>query len=169
MLNSLIGRYITLKLRGAIIIGVILIFSGLMVISPAIAAPNENANGGPPELEKHVFIHYYKPNHVSDPNCDKKCEGNDKDKTFLLVAGGLKWPSLPIDYSINTSQYTALEETAIKDSAETWDEVLGSTIDLFVDNPGTTTKTQADAGVNDGENIIVKGDLDSGIIGVTSF
>lgn len=161
-----------MKFRGTIILGAILIFSGLMLISPAIAAPNENTKSGPPELEKIVFIHYYKPSHVSDPNCDAACQGNDDDKTFRLISGGLKWPTLPINYKINESQFTASEETAIKNSADTWDEALdlsGSAINLFVDNPSDTTKTQTDAGNNDGENIIVTGNLASNIIGVTSF
>ncbi len=56
-----------MKFRGAIIVGVILIFSGLMVISPAIAAPNENANdrakSGPvvsiPENAVQISDHVY--------------------------------------------------------------------------------------------------------------
>ncbi len=165
-----------LGMREKILFGIaIFALAGILLASisaeTAFSIPSDK---GPPELEKIVFIHYYKPSHVSDPtNCNDACEGNDGDKTFRLISGGLKWPTLPIDYKINTSQFSNSEETAIKDSADTWDEALdfrsGSAINLFVDNPSRTTKTQADAGNNDGENIIVTGNLASNIIGVTSF
>jgi len=143
-----------------------------VAVSPlAIAAPNENARN--PDLEKIVFIHYYKPNHVGALNCDAACEGNDDNTKFQLVSGGLKWATLPIDYKINTDEFSLLEQTAIKNSAETWDDGLDvrsdSVIELFVDNPQHTSKTQANAGINDGDNIIVRGDLASNIIGQTSF
>ncbi len=140
------------------------------IATQALASPNENAQN--PDLEKIVFIHYYKPNHDSGSTpCGDPCEGNDSDTTFRLISGGLKWANLPIDYKINThpGQFSNSEKTVIKNSAETWDEVLGNDIDLFVDNPSNTDKTQSNAGDNDGENIIVKGDLSSNIIGVTSF
>lgn len=148
--------------------------AGILIASisaeTAFSIPSDK---GPPELEKIVFIHYYKPSHVSDPNCDAACQGNDDNTTFRLISGGIKWANLPIDYLINTSQFSNSEKTAIKDSADTWDEALDlgspSAINLFGNNPSSTTKTQANAGVNDGENIIVKGDLASNIIGVTSF
>jgi len=151
-----------------------MVFTVFLVITPAVAAPNDNAsNKGPPELEKIVFIHYYKPNHASDSDCNAACEGNDNNKTFRLINGGIKWANLPIDYLINTDQFSNSEETAIKNSADTWDDALdemsSSPINLFGDNPSSTTKTQDEAGDNDGENIIVKGDLASNIIGVTSF
>jgi len=161
-----------LQKTGILIITVLAVLTISIAVSPlAIAAPNENARN--PDIEKIVFIHYYKPIHVSDPNCDGACEGNDDNTKFQLVSGGLKWANLPIDYSINTRQFLNSEKTAIIDSADTWDEALdvrsGSTINLFGNNPSSTTKTQANAGVNDGENIIVQGDLASNIIGQTSF
>jgi len=163
-----------LKSLLAIVVAVLMVFTVFLVITPAVAAPNDNAsNKGPPELEKIVFIHYYKPSHASDPNCNAPCEGNDNNKTFRLINGGIKWANLPIDYLINTDQFSNSEETAIKNSADTWDDALdemsSSSINLFGDNPSSTTKTQDQAGDNDGENIIVKGDLASNIIGVTSF
>ncbi len=158
----------------AIVVAILMGFTVFLVITPAVAAPNDNAsNKGPPELEKIVFIHYYKPNHASDSDCNAACEGNDNNKTFRLVNGGIKWANLPIDYLINTNQFSGAEEDAIKDSADTWDDALdemsASPINLFADSPSSTTKTQTNAGDNDGENIIVKGDLASNIIGVTSF
>ena len=156
----------------AVVVAILMVFTVFLVITPAVAAPNDNAsNKGPPELEKIVFIHYYKPNHASDSDCNAACEGNDNNKTFRLVNGGIKWANLPIDYLIS-NQFSNSEATAIRDSADTWDDALdfrsGSTINLF-DNPSSTVLIQANPGDNDGENIIVKGDLASNIIGVTSF
>jgi len=162
--------YQIVQKTGILIITVLAVLTISIAVSPlAIAAPNENARN--PDLEKIVFIHYYKPNHDSDIDCNPACEGNDGNTKFQLVNGGLKWPTLPIVYEINTNQFSPSEQTAIKNSAETWDEGLdfrsGSTIDLFVDS--STDKNQMDAGINDGHNIIVRGDLASNIIGQTSF
>ena len=157
----------------AVVVAILMVFTVFLVITPAVAAPNDNAsNKGPPELEKIVFIHYYKPSHVpGGSNCDDACQGNEDDKTFRLINGGIKWANLPIDYLIS-NQFSNSEATAIRDSADTWDDALdfrsGSTINLF-DNPSSTVLIQANPGDNDGENIIVKGDLASNIIGVTSF
>ncbi len=163
----------TLGMREKILFGIaIFALAGILLASisaeTAFSIPSDK---GPPELEKIVFIHYYKPSHASDINCDDACQGNDGDKTFRLISGGLKWPTLPIDYLIS-KQFSNQEATAIKDSADTWDDALDlrstSPINLF-DNPPNTVLIQATPGDNDGVNIIVQGDLASDIIGITSF
>ena len=126
--------YQIVQKTGILIITVLAVLTISVAVSPlAIATPNENARN--PDLEKIVFIHYYKPNHVGALNCDLACEGNDDNTKFQLVSGGLKWPTLPIVYEINTEQFSPLEQAAIKNSAETWDDGLDfrsdSVIELF--------------------------------------
>ena len=164
-----------LGMREKILFGIaIFALAGILLASisaeTAFSIPSDK---GPPELEKIVFIHYYKPSHISGgPNCGVACQGNEDDKTFRLINGGIKWANLPIDYLIS-NQFSNSEATAIKDSADTWDDALDvrslNPINLFGNNPSNTRLTQVNAGVNDGENIIVRGDLASNIIGVTSF
>jgi len=112
---------ITLKLRGAIILGVIIIFSGLMVISPAIAAPNENANPTvqgteDPEIKRIIFVDKYRPTHAPTPGANDPVPCNNTSDNFKTIAGGIKWKqnAFPVKYYIDSSGVNGATPAAAK-------------------------------------------------------
>jgi len=111
------------------------------------------------DLERVDFIHYAKPNPSHQGGPSKTC--------YKLL--GVKWTTLPVNYSINPANPQNLSESFIAStitaSAETWDAATSK--ELF-NSP--TINYSAQYGIQNFQNAIVFGDYpDSGVIGVTSI
>lgn len=111
------------------------------------------------ELERIDFIHFAKPENPGKG-------GKKSSECYSLL--GVKWKSSPVSYTINPSNVQGLDEafviSTIANSAETWDDATSN--ELI--NDAYLVDTGASYGIQDYENVIDFGDLDSGIIGVTS-
>jgi len=150
-----------LKLQGAIIVGVLLIFSGLMVISPAIAAPNENANSGSPEIERTIFIDRFLPVHDGPGSSGDETPCDVTSNKFRTISGGIKWLDFPVLYFVDgAGSGVGSAEAAVVRSFDVWDAENhgGGASNNFFDR--TFTESEADITVK-WESI----DGDSGTLG----
>jgi hypothetical protein len=111
-------------------------------------------------LERVDFIHYVKPPGGSKPSSGDVC--------YKLL--GVKWPQLPVSYTINPTNTEGLTPrsitTAISDSAETWDTATSR--ELFA--PFSSDPSVAYSTTSDGFNTISFGPIgNNNIIAVTSI
>jgi hypothetical protein len=154
------------KLKGKIVSALLLILLASFATSSAFALQT-------PAIEKIVFIHYVQspPQYVLD-------KWDDTNESFKLIAGGIKWEDVPVDYEVNLAgsglETVDADEDGILDALETleiaseeWDDGAYSSwggvgIDLFA----APTETTYTAIGEDGINRIVWAPLDPGIIAI---
>lgn len=111
----------------------------------------------PPTIEKVTFIHHAKSTSHSKPQWD------DTEDDFRLIAGGVKWFDT-ISYEVNPagSGLNSVDViSTFEASSETWD--VETPFELFA-SPTSTSYTSVGY---DGNNRVVWGTLDSGVIAVT--
>lgn len=112
------------------------------------------------ELERRDFVHYAKPAQ----------SGKKQPNTACYKLLGIKWPTLPIAYTINPTNNQGIDAnmitSALFNSAETWD--AANSKELF--NNSYTTDINAKYGVQDYKNVVVFGDYpNNSAIAVTSI
>ena len=156
-------RYFVASLVIAILVFVV--SAGASIPANDNAKDNANAPENSPvisdnwDFERVDFIHYVKP-----PNPGK---GPKADNCYKLM--GVKWKTLPVNYTINPTNPQGLSESfitsAISTSAETWDAATSA--ELF--NNVYSVNHSAQYGVQDFKNTIAFGDYpNDGVIAVTS-
>lgn len=138
------------KIIFALIISVIL-------LTPVVLAKNDKQIE---PLDKITFIHY--------KNGEMKIIGNAANSPTCYKLMGVKWNTLPVEYTINPTNSGLNQNfvtSAISTSAETWDAATSK--ELF-DNSYSVNNT-AQYGVQDYQNAITFGDYPSNnVIAVTS-
>ena len=155
---------------GIIITGVALLVSqavlaGMLIPANDHAKDNSRAPENSPvidenwDLERVDFIHYVKPENPGKPAKTEQC--------YKLM--GVKWKTLPVNYSINPANPEGLSESfvvsTISTSAETWD--TATTNELF--NDAYAVDYSATYGGQDFVNAVDFGDYpDDRVIAVTS-
>ncbi len=181
-----------MKILAAMLLSVIMLSSGFMINSPAIAEPNENANENAKrtfelpdnaiqiapgifhvsaihegKLVEGIIAYHHRTGHSGGPGGGGTESTTGGEKCYSIYAKGAKW-KVTEDYIIDPSNDLGLQDqdvlNAINDAVATWD--TSSSSDIFGSEiPGIVDGI--DSVSPDNKNEVMFGDLGPNTLGVT--
>jgi len=184
------------KVLAAILLSVIMLSSGFMINSPAIAEPNENANDNAKRTFKlpdnaiqiapgifHVnalyegklidgiIAYHHRPGHDGGPGGGGTEKTTGGEKCFNVFAKGAKW-KVTEDYVIDPTNLASLDEQAVRDAINqavaTWEFSNGDIFGVEIPEDPLNPVDGIDTVSPDGKNEVLFGDISSSnALGVT--